>query len=140
MRVPAVQSPSLYERPGYRTLLGRIRNNVRLYIRKQLELPRQEIAEIVRANLRAAMWFGVAFAFILGTLIALTVFVIALFALVLPLWAAALVVLLLFIALAALTGYIGYKKLELRGPTRTINSLKETMRWAKSRLLGRSAS
>jgi len=130
----------LYERPGYRTLLGRIRNNVRLYIRKQLELPRQEIAEIVRANLRAAMWFGVAFAFILGTLIALTVFVIALVALVLPLWAAALVVLLLFIALAALTGYIGYKKLELRGPTRTINSLKETMRWAKSRLLGRSAS
>jgi len=130
----------LYERPGYRTLLGRIRNNVRLYIRKQLELPRQEIAEIVRANLRAAMWFGVAFAFVLGTLIALTVLLIALVALVLPLWAAALVVLLLFIALAALTGYIGYRKLELRGPTRTINSLKETMRWAKSRLLGRSAS
>jgi len=130
----------LYERPGYRTLLGRIRNNVRLYIRKQLELPRQEIAEIVRANLRAAMWFGVAFAFVLGTLIALTVFVIALVALVLPLWAAALVVLLLFVALAALTGYVGYRKLELRGPTRTINSLKETMRWAKSRLLGRSAS
>lgn len=140
MRVPAVQSPSLYERPGYRTLLGRIRNNVRLYIRKQLELPRQEIAEIVRANLRAAMWFGVAFAFVLGTLIALTVLVIAVVAIWLPLWAAALVVLVLFIALAALTGYIGYKKLELRGPTRTITSLKETMRWAKSRLLGRSAS
>jgi len=140
MRVPAVQSPSLYERPGYRTLLGRIRNNVRLYIRKQLELPRQEIAEILRANLRAAIWFGVAFAFVLGTLIALTVFVIALVALVLPLWAAALVVLLLFVGLAALTGYVGYRKLELRGPTRTINSLKETMRWAKSRLLGRSAS
>jgi len=130
----------LYERPGYRTLLGRIRENVRTYIRKQLELPRQEIAEIVQANLRAAMWFGVALAFILGTLVALAVFVIALVALVLPLWAAALVVLLLFVALAALTGYIGYKKLELRGPTRTINSLKETMRWAKSRLLGRSAS
>jgi uncharacterized membrane protein YqjE len=140
MRVPAVQSPSLYERPGYRTLLGRIRNNVRLYIRKQLELPRQEIAEIVQANLRAAMWFGVALAFVLGTLVALTVFVIALVALVLPLWAAALVVLLVFVAVAALTGYVGYRKLELRGPTRTINSLKETMRWAKSRLLGRSAS
>jgi len=140
MRVPAVQSPSLYERPGYRTLLGRIRNNVRLYIRKQLELPRQEIAEIVRANLRAAMWFGIAFAFVLGTLIALTVLVIAVIAIWLPLWASALIVLLLFIALAALTGYIGYKKLDLRGPTRSINSLKETMRWAKARLLGRSAS
>ncbi len=140
VRAPAVQSPSLYERPGYRTLLGRIRDNARLYIRKQLELPRQEIAEIARANLRAAMWFGVAFAFVLCVLVALTVLVIALIALVLPLWAAALVVLVLFLALAALTGWIGYKKLELRGPTRTINSLKETMRWAKARLLGRSAS
>jgi len=140
MRAPAVHSPSLYERPGYRTLLGRIRNNVRMYIRKQLELPRQEIAEIVRANLRAAMWFGVAFAFVMGTLIALTVLVIAVIAIWLPLWAAALIVLALFIALAALTGYIGYKKLDLRGPTRSINSLKETMRWAKARLLGRSAS
>jgi uncharacterized membrane protein YqjE len=130
----------LYERPGYRTLLGRIRNNVRLYIRKQLELPRQEIAEIVRANLRAAVWFGIAFAFVLGTLIALTVLVIAVIAIWLPLWAAALIVFVLFIALAGLTGYIGYKKLDLRGPTRSINSLKETMRWAKARLLGRSAS
>ena len=140
MVTPAVHSPSLYERPGYRTLLGRIRDNVRLYIRKQLELPRQEIAEIVRANMRAAMWFGIAFAFVLGTIITLTVLVIAVIAIWLPLWAAALVVLLLFIALAGLTGYIGYKKLDLRGPTRSINSLKETMRWAKARLLGRSAS
>src|SRR5206468_3094567 len=43
----------MYERAGYRTLLGRIRNNVRLYIRKQLELPRQEIAEILQANVGA---------------------------------------------------------------------------------------
>jgi uncharacterized membrane protein YqjE len=130
----------LYERPGYRTLLGRIRENVRTLIRKQLELPRQEIAEIVRANLRAAMWFGIAFAFVLCTLVALTVLVIAVIAIWLPLPVAALVALLLFLALAGLTGWVGYKKLELRGPTRTINSLKETMRWAKARLLGRSAS
>jgi uncharacterized membrane protein YqjE len=130
----------LYERPGYRTLLGRIRENVRTYIRKQLELPRQEIAEIVQANLRAAMWFGVAFAFMLCTLVALTVVVIALIAIWLPFPVAALIALVLFLALAGLTGWVGYRKLELRGPTRTINSLKETMRWAKARLLGRSAS
>lgn len=140
MRAPAVQSPSLYERPGYRTLLGRIRENVRTYIRKQLELPRQEIAEIVRANMRAAMWFGIALAFVLCTLVALTVTIIAVIAIWLPFPVAALIVLLLFLGLAALTAFVGYKKLELRGPTRTINSLKETMRWAKTRLLGRSAS
>ena len=131
---------SMYERPGYRTLLGRVRGNVRTYIRKQLELPRQEIAEIVRANVRAVIWFGVALAFVLGALIALTVLVIALIALFLPWWASALIVLVLFLGLAALTGWTGYKKLDLRGPTRTINSVKETVRWAKARLLGRSAS
>lgn len=130
----------MYERPGYRTLLGRIRNNVRLYIRKQLDLPRQEIAEIVQANLAAVKWFGIALALVLGALVALTVFVIGLIAIWLPLWASALIVLLLFVGLAALTGWRGYKKLELRGPTRTINSLKETVRWAKARLLGRTAS
>ncbi len=130
----------MYERPGYRTLLGRIRDNVRLYIRKQLALPQQEIAEIVRANLRALMWFGIALAFVLGSLIALTVLVVAVIAIFLPLWAAALIVLLLFAGLAALTGWRGDKKLELHGPTRTINSFKETMRWAKARLLGRTAS
>ena len=140
VREPALHSPSLYERPGYRTLLGRVRDNVRLYVRKQLELPRQEIAEIVQANLRAAMWFGIALAFVLCTFVALTVTIIAVIAIWLPFPVAALITLLIFLALAGLTGYIGYKKLELRGPTRTINSLKETMRWAKSRLLGRSAS
>jgi len=130
----------VYERPGYRTLLGRLRENVRAYIRKQLELPRQEIAEIIRANLRAAIWFGVAAAFALAFLIALVVLFIALLNLVFQLWASALIVLGLMALGAGITGYVGYRKLELHGPTRTINSMKETIRWAKQRLLGRSAS
>jgi len=130
----------VYEHAGYRTLLGRLRANLRTYIRKQLELPRQEIAEIVRANLRAAIWFGLAAAFGLGSLVALVVLAVALVALLLPLWAAALAVVALTAGAAAVTGYVGYRRLVLHGPTRTINSVKETIRWAKARLLGRSAS
>jgi hypothetical protein len=51
--------------------------------------------------------------------------------------------LLLLIAAGLGTGamaYGGFKRLELHGPTRTMNSVKETIRWAKARLLGRSAS
>ena len=131
---------TMYERPGYRTLFGRIREKARTYIRKQLEMPRQEIAEIIQANLVAVKWFGIALAFVFGTLIALTVTVIAVIAIWLPLWASALIVFVLFIALAGLTGWIGYKKLDLRGPTRSIESFKETVAWAKARLLGRNAS
>ena len=133
----------MYERPGYGTLLGRLRANVRSYIRKQLELPRQEIAEIIRANVAAAKWFGVAFAFVLAALIALVMFIVAgLAALVsvLPLWVWALIVFVVLALIAALTGFIGYRRLELHGPTRTITSVKESIQWAKARLLGQSGS
>jgi uncharacterized membrane protein YqjE len=147
VRLPAVQSRPMPATPGYRTLLSSIRANVRTYIRKQLELPRQEIAEIVKANLRAAIWFGVAAAFAFAFLIALVVLVIVGIGTLLralglddPLGAAALLAMVLFAIGMGLTGYVGYRKLELRGPTRTINSVKETIRWARARLLGRSAS
>jgi len=135
-----LESPPVYDRPGYQTLLGRIRGNVRTLIRKQLELPRQELAEILRANLQAVKWLAIGAAFGLLALIALTVFVIALVAIVLPWWLSALLVMLLFGALAAYTGYRGYKKVELRGPTRSIKSIKETVQWAKARLLGQRES
>ncbi len=99
-----VDSRPVYERPGYSTLIGRIRNNVRTYIRKQIELPKQEIAEIIQANLRAVKWFAVALAFGMLTLIAFAVFVIGLIAIWLPLWASALIALLLFGGLTAFLG------------------------------------
>src|ERR671924_2194589 len=111
VRATAVHSPAVYQ-PGYRTIFGRLRENVRTYIRRQLELPRQEIAEIVRANVGAAKWFGVAAAFALCTLVALVVLLIALLALVLPLWASALVILAVTALAAGLTGYVGYRSLE----------------------------
>jgi uncharacterized membrane protein YqjE len=137
---PMLESRPVYERPGYSTLIGRIRNNVRTYIRKQIELPKQEIAEIVKANLNAAKWFGIALAFVFLTLISFAVFIIGLIAIWLPLWASALIALALFGAIAGLVGWGGYKRLELRGPTRSIQSIKETVRWAKARVLGRNAS
>src|SRR2546428_10947307 len=116
MRFPAVQSRPVYERPGYRTLLGRIRGNVRTYIRKQLELPRQEIAEIIRANLRAAIWFGVAAALGLGSLVALVVLAVAVVALALPLWAAALAVFALMAAPPGRPSHCRYPRPAARRP------------------------
>ena len=135
-----VHSPPVYERPGYTTLIGRIRENVRTYLRKQIELPKQELAELLKANLNAVKWFGIAFVLLFMTIIALAVFVIGLIAIWLPLWASALIALLLFGGLTAFFGWGGRNRLELRGPTRSIQSIKETVRWAKARVLGRNAS
>jgi uncharacterized membrane protein YqjE len=130
----------MYERPGYRTLIERIRGNVRTYIRKQLELPRQEIAEIVQANLTAVKWFGIAFALGLLFLVSFVILLVAVVAIWLPLPIAALLVTLLLLAATAFAGWRGYKSLDIRGPTRSIESFKETVSWAKARLLGRSES
>src|SRR5205823_12076717 len=120
---PMLESRPVYERPGYSTLIGRIRGNIRTYLRKQIELPKQEIAEILKANLNAAKWFGIASAFLFLTLISFAVFVIGLIAIWLPLWASALIALVLFGAITALLGWGGYRRLELRGPTRSIQSI-----------------
>jgi len=130
----------MYERAGYRTLIGRIRDNVRAYIRKQLELPRQEIAEIVRANLRAVKWLAIALVLGLLFLVSFVILLVAIVAIWLPLPIAAFIVTLLLLAGVGLTGWRGYKALELRGPTRSIDSFKGTVTWAKARLLGRSES
>jgi predicted lysophospholipase L1 biosynthesis ABC-type transport system permease subunit len=136
------------DRPGYSTLIGRIRENVRAYIRKQIELPKQEISEIIQQNLKAVKWFGIAaglaFMFLIAFVVLLVAIVGGLLALLLPYpWAlavGALLVVLLLAAFAGFAGWRGYKALDVRGPQRSIESFKETVTWAKARLLGRSES
>lgn len=133
-------SRAMYERPGYRTLIGRIRENVRTYIRKQIELPKQEIIEIVQANLVAVKWFAIAMVVGLLFLVSFVILLVAIVAIWLPLPVAALIVMLLLLGVTAFAGWTGYKSLDIRGPTRSIESFKETVSWAKARLLGRSES
>src|SRR6266545_1813752 len=106
----------MHERPGYRTLFGRIRDNARTYIRKQLELPRQEIAEIVQANLGAVKLFAVALVLGLLFLVSFVILLVAVVAVWLPLPVAALIVTLLLALFAGAFGWRGYKSLDIRGP------------------------
>ena len=125
---------------SYRSLLVELRKHVRAYIAKQLLLPRQEIRELVAANVRAVAWLGAALVFVGLFLIAFVVVVVAIIAIWVPLQLAALVAMLLFFVTTAILGYIGYRSLELRGPERSIRSVKETISWVKATLLGRSES
>lgn len=127
--------------PGsYRSLLARLREHLRAYVAKQLLLPRQEVQELIAANLRAVGWLAAALGLVVLFLVALVVLVIALIAIILPLPLAALAAMALFALLAAIFGYTGYRKLQLRGPERSIRSFKETISWVKATLLGRSES
>jgi uncharacterized membrane protein YqjE len=125
---------------SYRTLLQSLRAHVRGYVAKQLLLPRQEIQELIAANLLAARWLALAAAFLFLVLVTFVFLVVAIIAIWLPLWAAALITLGAFLVLGALCGFIGYRKLVLKGPERTIRSFKETIAWVRTGLLGRSGS
>ncbi|OLC51708.1 MAG: hypothetical protein AUH85_18525 [Chloroflexi bacterium 13_1_40CM_4_68_4] len=194
---PMLQSPAVRsdaDAASYRSLFGSLREHVRAYITKQLLLPRQEITELIRANLRAAMWFGIAAALLFFGVIALLVLLIALLALLPREWLGALVfalatgvgvavlfagvrsrslgtallalvaglviaaiglaaylflpelalaamlVTLILIVGGALCAVVGYRRLELRAPERSIRSVKETITWVRATLLGRSGS
>jgi uncharacterized membrane protein YqjE len=105
-------------------------------VRLEIQHGRQEVAERIRANLRAAVMFGIAAALALLTLIAFVNLVIALIALLVPTPIAALIVLLLFGLLAALFGFLGVRRVRSPVPEETIASVKEDVAWAK-RLLRR---
>ncbi len=179
---------------SYRSTLGDLREHVRSYVAKQLLLPRQEIAELVSANLAAARWIGIAAALVLLAAIGFVVLLVTVLALAPQLWlgtlvlalAAGVAVALVFAAIragglrlallaivggsalvgigalallffpplvlsallvtltllmvGAAAGSVGYRKFALRGPERSIRSVKETITWVKATLLGRSES
>lgn len=125
---------------SYRSLLETLREHARSYIAKQLLLPRQEIREIITANLRAAVWLVAGLTFVFLFLIGFVVLVIGIIALWLPLPIAALITMVVFAVIAAILFYVGYRKLVLHGPERSIRSFKETVSWVKASLLGRSES
>ena len=106
--------------------------------RLEVQQGRQEVAEMLRETRGGAIRLGIAAAFGLLTLIALVAFlVLGLAALTgLPPWLIALIVVLVFAAIAGLLAWQGIRKIKVGPPQQTIASVKEDIEWAK-RLLRR---
>jgi Putative Actinobacterial Holin-X, holin superfamily III len=111
-------------------------------VRLEIALARAEMVEKARAaGLGAALVAGAAVGALLVLATATAASVLAL-ALVLPDWAAALVVAGVWLAVAAALGAIGIKRLRSVPPPvpeRAIATSTENVRWARSRLAGLKA-
>jgi hypothetical protein len=110
--------------------------NVQALVKKEIELAKLEITEIVTARLTAVgMFVGAA---VLGLFILAFVGVTGAKALslVLPEWAAWLIVTGIYTLLAAILGFIGVRKLQSppNVPERTKRNYEETVEWAKDRV------
>jgi Putative Actinobacterial Holin-X, holin superfamily III len=117
-------------------LVKQLADDVSTLVRQELELARAEMTAKAR---RAGIGLGelgsggIVGLFALG---ALTTCVIAALALVMPVWAAALIVAVVYGAIAAVLVVIGRRQLDEAGPPvpeRTRQTIKEDIEWAKDR-------
>lgn len=125
--------------PGDRSAAELVRaviDDVTELVRKQIELAKQETVEALVA--RGVAGAALAMAAVLG-LLALTFLGLAAAAaldLVLPAWAAALVVAVAFLILAGVAALVGRARLRQppAAPTRTVRTLKEDAAWARAQI------
>ena len=144
---PSVEAPSVTHDERARTtarpngarlpeLLRSISSDVSLLVRKQIELAKREIADMAGAKARGAGLLAAAAVLGLYVLGFVGLAAAAALDLVLPRWAAHLIVGGVFLLIAVLAGLAGRRALTAGGatPERTKETLREDVEWAKQQL------
>jgi hypothetical protein len=117
-----------------RALLGEITGKASLLARKEIELAKAEIRADLQSQLGTVKAFGVAaVAALLGVNLLLVAGVLAL-GLKIAAWLAALIVGGALLVIAAIVGYVGWKRMVTNPLALTRQTLKEDVQWMKERL------
>jgi uncharacterized membrane protein YqjE len=117
-------------------LLKRLSNETSTLVRQEIELMKAELAEKAKPAGIGAGMFGGAGLFGLGAFLALTAFFVALLDGAMPIWLAALVVAVVYGAIAGVLALRGKQKVKEAtpvAPEQTMESVKEDVQWAKTR-------
>ena len=128
-------SPDMRER-STGELLKQLSDQTTTLVRRELDLAKAELAEKGRTAGVGAGMFGGAGLFGVGAFAALTACLIAALDTAMPLWLAALIVALVYAAVAAVLALTGKRKVKEAGPPvpeQAIESTKEDVEWAKTR-------
>ncbi len=118
-------------------LFGRLGAEIGQLVRNEIALAQREMGAKLKSAAFGAVFFAIAAVLGIFAVFALIVTAIAALALVLPFWAAALIVavaLLLIAGILALVGKARIAKALPPVPERTIDSLKEDAQWVKTRV------
>jgi MFS family permease len=104
-------------------------------VSEEIELAKQELAQKAKQAGAGAGLFGAAAVIGLAAVGAFTAFVILLLSLLLPAWAAAVIVAVVFAAVAALLALKGRDKVQQAAPVvpeQTVSKIKEDVTWFKT--------
>ncbi|MDP9106231.1 MAG: phage holin family protein [Candidatus Eremiobacteraeota bacterium] len=117
-------------------LLRELGDEISTLVRQEIALAKVEIAEKTKPAIASAGMFGGTALLSLGAFGALTAFLIALIALWVPVWVSALIVTVVYGAVAFVLAQTGKKKLHEAAPLipeQTAQTVKEDIEWAKTR-------
>jgi uncharacterized membrane protein YqjE len=116
-------------------LMKQLADQTSRLVRSEVRLARAEMTEKAQAYARAGAMLGAAAVVGLLAGIALTLFLIYLLKLALPLWAAALIVTVVYGVIGAALFMAGKKKLDEAKtpvPEQTVESVKEDVQWLRT--------
>jgi uncharacterized membrane protein YqjE len=133
--VTASRESELRDRPTGE-LFKRLSDETTTLVRQEVELAKAELQEKGKQAGVGAGMFGGAGLFGVGAFAALTTGVIAALELAMPLWLAALIVTVVYAAIAGVLALRGKQKVEEAAPPlpeQTQESVKEDLEWVKTR-------
>ena len=117
-------------------LLRRLSEETTTLVKQEVELAKAELQEKGKQAGMGAGMFGGAGLFGVGAFAALTACIIAALELAMPLWLAALIVAVVYAAVAGVLAMSGKRKVKEAAPPvpeQTMDSVKEDVEWAKTR-------
>jgi hypothetical protein len=116
---------------AFGSLLGEFFDQGKRLISAEITLAKTELSQEMTKFKAGGAMVGVGGVLLLIGGIAFMLFACAALALVMPFWAAALIVTVLFLAIGAGVAFAGIKRIkEFHAPTKTIQTLKEDGQWA----------
>jgi uncharacterized membrane protein len=125
-RKPTQPPPPPYAELPLPDLLRQLSTDTATLVRQEVQLARAELTETGKKAAKSATGFGAAAIFGLGAFGALTATLIAVIALALPVWVAALIVTIVYGVVAFVAALSGKKALaEVAPPAQTVESVKE---------------
>ena len=127
---PAFQSPP--PPGGISDSISELVEDVQRLVELEIELAQQEIKALVRRNLIAV---GLIAAGLLGALFFLIFAQVTLVeAVPLPRWLNALILTVLWLVATVILVYVGYKRIKIAPPEKTIQSIKDDIEWVKTQI------
>jgi hypothetical protein len=134
--VGTIPIPPARERRSTLDLVRDIAAESQTLIRKEVELAKQEIMEAVKARVMALAALAVAGLFGFFVLLFCALAAAAALDLVLPAWAAALIVAAAFLLLALPATLVGIRRMKAPSlkPEETVRTVKEDVEWARAQL------